>query len=98
MPPVSTGYTTRSEKTTISNNVLDIKYDSTTMTLVEFYNEYRSLLLNNVGRQNETIHWYPENHQVLEADKIVGPLFEDLILLNILTIIDPRLPAHASKS
>ena len=28
----------------------------------------------------------------MDADKQLGPLFEDLILLNVMTPIDPRLP------
>ena len=37
-------------------NVINLKYDATTKTPASFYNEYRTLLLNNVGRADEVIH------------------------------------------
>ena len=75
-------------------NIIDLKYDAQTKTPASFYNEYRTVILNNVGRQNERIHY---RNQDLPADEQVGPLFEDLILLNVLTLIDPRLPAYVKE-
>ena len=37
-------------------NIIDIKYDPETKTAAGFYNEYRTVILNNIGRRNEIIH------------------------------------------
>ena len=37
-------------------NIIDLKYDAQTKTPASFYNEYRTVILNNVGRQNEQIY------------------------------------------
>ena len=55
----------------------------------------RKIVLNNVGRQNKTIHWIVDT--VLTVNKIVGPLFEDIILLNVIGLIDPRLPQYLKE-
>ena len=33
----------------------------------------------------------------MNADEAVGPLFEDVILMNVLNLIDPRLPKFVRK-
>ena len=76
-------------------NVLDLKFDPDSKTPATFYNEYRSLLLNNVGRAGEVIQWNSDTPRV--ADEVVGPLFEDHILLTVIGLIDPRLPAYIKE-
>ena len=76
-------------------NIIELKYDPDTKTPAGFYNEYRTVILNNVGRRNEVIQW--NNNRTLDADKAVGPLFEDIILMNVLNLIDPRLPEFVRK-
>ena len=76
-------------------NIIDLKWNPETKTLSGFYNEYRTIILNNVGRQNETIHW--NENIALAADEIIGPLFEDVILLNVIGLIDPRLPQYVKE-
>ena len=76
-------------------NVINLKYYPETKTPSRFYNEYRTLILNNIGRANETIHW--NNDQVLSADEVLGPLFEHVILLNVITLIDSRLPQFVKE-
>ena len=75
-------------------NIVDLTYDPETKTPAGFYNEYRTVIINNVGRRGETIHW---NNQDLNADEVIGPLFEDVILMNVLHLIDPRLPKFIRK-
>ena len=77
-------------------NIIDLKYDPETKTPAGFYNEYRTVILNNVGRAGEVIQW--NNNNALDADEVVGPLFEDVILMNVLTLIDPRLPRFVKKT
>ena len=53
------------------------------------------MLLNNIGRNGEIIRW--KNNLALAADEIVGPLFEDHILLTVINLIDTRLPAYVKE-
>ena len=76
-------------------NIIDLQYDPETKTPAGFYNEYRTVILNNVGRTGEIIHWNGNN--ALNAYEAVGPLFEDVILMNVLNLIDPRLPKFVRK-
>ena len=46
-------------------NIIDLKYDAQSKTPASFYNEYRTVILNNVGRQDERIHYL---NQDLPAD------------------------------
>ena len=76
-------------------NIIDLQYDPENKTPAGFYNEYRTVILNNVGRAGEVIQWNGNN--TLDVDEAVGPLFEDVILMNVLTLIDPRLPKFVRK-
>ena len=69
-------------------NIVDLKYDPESKAPAGFYNEYRTMIINNVGRTNEVIHW--NNNQPLAADETICPLFEDVIL-NVIQLIDLRL-------
>ena len=71
-------------------NIIELKYDPEHKTPAGFYNEYRTMIINNVGRAGEVIHW--NQNQELDGDETIGPLFEDVILLNVINLIDPRLP------
>ena len=37
-------------------NIVDLTYDPETKTPAGFYNEYRTVIINNIGRRGETIH------------------------------------------
>ena len=76
-------------------NIIELKYHPDTHTPSGFYNQYRSVLLNNVARRNDIIRWN-DNHQ-MDGDEQIGPLFEDHILLTVLNLIDSRLPAHVKN-
>ena len=47
------------------------------------------MIINNVGRTGEVIHW--NQNKALDGDKAMGLLFQDIILLNVINLIDPRL-------
>ena len=72
-------------------NILDLKYDSQSMTPVSFYNQYRTLISNNLAKTGDTIK-YRGNLQLTEDEKMT-PMLEDLVMMNVLSLIDPRLPA-----
>ena len=73
-------------------NILDMKYDPVKHTPIAFYNEYRNVITNNLCRKNDIIK-YKGNFRLL-ADEKMSPMIEDMVLLNVLTIIEPKLPAH----
>ena len=64
-------------------NIIDIKWNPETKTPAGFYNEYRTVIMNNIARQNEVMHWNDNNVQA--QDEVIGASYEDLILLNVLT-------------
>ena len=76
-------------------NILDIKYDSTTMTPVSFYNQYRALIVNNLGKNGDVIKY--RNNEALAGDEKMTPMLEDVILLNVIHEIDTRLTAFIKK-
>ena len=71
-------------------NILDAKFDHD-KTPVSFYNQYRTIITNNLGKTGDTIK-YKENLALVEDEKMT-PMLEDLILLNVIREIDSRLPA-----
>ena len=69
-------------------------YDSSIMTPVGFYSQYRALVMANTEKTLDTIKW---NGQTLTANKKFGPTTEDLILLVVLAMLYQRLPAHVKS-
>ena len=72
-------------------NIMELKYDSTKMTPISFYNQYRTLVSNNLGRKNDKVKY---KNLVLGEDEKMTAMLEDIILLDSITEIDPRLPAY----
>ena len=54
-------------------NIVDLEYNPETKTPAGFY-EYRTVILNNIGRRAEVIHWNQD--RALPADKTIGLLFK----------------------
>ena len=72
-------------------NLLDVKWDITASTTpTGLYNNYRSLIMGSLGKKGDKISW---QNKELKQDENLSPTFEDLILLNVLQILHPRLPA-----
>ena len=42
------------------------------------------MIINNLGRTGEVIHW--NQNQALDGDEIIGLLFKDVILLNVINL------------
>lgn len=76
-------------------NILDVTYDSSVATPVSFYNKYRTIIINNLGKTGDIIRY--KNNQPLTEDEKMSPMLEDLVLLNVMREIDPRLPAFVRK-
>ena len=74
-------------------NILSVKYDSEKVTPITFYNQYRTVIINNLSKSGDVIKY--KNNHVLTEDEKLSPMLEDIILLNVLKEIDPRLPAFA---
>ena len=77
-------------------NLIDLKYDETSMTPVGFYNQYRTVIINNLKKKNDVIKW--KSQDPLDADEKISATFDDFILLQVLTLIDSRLPAHIRQA
>ena len=76
-------------------NILDLTWDPTgQMTPIGFYNSYRSSILGNLAKKNDVILW---KSQTLTEDEKITPSHEDLILLNVLTLLHPKLPAFVKE-
>ncbi len=77
-------------------NIIDMKFDITEQTTpIGFYNNYRSLIMGNLGKKGETIKW---QDSTLAQDEKLTPSHEDLILLNVLFLLHPRLPAFVKEN
>ena len=71
-------------------NLLDLSYKPGS-SVMGFYNEYRNLLIANLKKRSDKIRWQNER---LARDEKLSPTFEDLILVNVLALIDARLPLY----
>ena len=67
----------------------DLQYDSS-KTPLSFYNEFRNLVIGNLRKKNDRIEW---NNTMLDSDEKLSASHEDLILLFVLHLIDPKLPS-----
>ena len=76
-------------------NILDFKFDKSTMKPVGFYNQYRSMVMNNMARKDDPIKY---KGKVQGSNETIGPCFEDIIFINVLTCIDARLPGHSRSA
>ena len=73
-------------------NVMDLKYDATEQTTpTGFYNQYRSIIMGNLSKRGDVISW---KNETMKEDEKLTPAHEDLILLNVLQLIHPKLPAY----
>ena len=72
-------------------NILNFKYDAEKTTPVTFYNQYRASIMNNLSKRGDVIKY--KSDLVLNEDEKMSPMLEDLVLLNVLREIDPRLPS-----
>ena len=73
-------------------NILELKYDEDKMTPMSFYNQYRNIICNNLGKTGEVLKY--KNNEILQNDERMTPMLEDIILLNAVGLIDQRLPAY----
>ena len=72
-------------------NVIDAKYDPSKHTPVGFYNEYRTIIMNNLAKQGDVIK-YKNNENMLNDEKM-SPTLEDIVLLDAIKEINPKLPS-----
>ena len=73
-------------------NIIDLQWDPTgSETPHGFYNRYRSLIIGNQKHAGTYIKWSGEK---LDVDEKLLPSHEDLILLNVLQLLHPKLPKY----
>ena len=70
--------------------MLDVKYEQDKHTPVAFYNQYRNIIINNLAKAGDTLKY--KNNQLLDRDEKMSPMLEDVVLLNVINLIDHRLP------
>ena len=70
-------------------NILELSYDDEKMTPISFYNQYRTIVCNNLGKTGDAIKY---NNTALQSDEKMTPMLEDLVLLNAVGMMDQRLP------
>ena len=70
-------------------NILELSYDDEKMTPISFYNQYRTIVCNNLGKTGDTIKY---NNTALQSDEKMTPMLEDIVLLNAVGMMDQRLP------
>ena len=51
------------------------------MIPVSFYNQYRTLISNNLAKSGDTIKY--RDNLVLTEDKKITPMLEDIVLMNV---------------
>ena len=71
-------------------NILEVKYVANNSTPVAFYNQYRTVISNNLAKAGDVIKY--KDGEVLNQDEKMSPMLEDIILLNVIAEIDSRLP------
>ena len=76
-------------------NIIELKYDKNSMKPIAFYNQYRAMVMNNMAKTGDVIRY--KNNREQTADETMGPCFEDMVFINVLTGIDARLPGHIKK-
>ena len=77
-------------------NILDMKWDPTSNTTpIGLYNNYRSMIMGNMGKVGDNVLW---QNKILTEDEKLTPSHEDLIFLNVLTILHPKLPAYIKEN
>ena len=54
--------------------ILDLKYDSQTITPVPFYNQYRTHISNNLAKSGDTIKY--EDNLALTEDERMTPMLQ----------------------
>ena len=69
-------------------NILELKYDDEKMTPINFYNQYRTIICNNLGKSRDIIKY--NGNTTLLVDEKMTPMLEDLVLLNAVGVIDHR--------
>ena len=83
-------------------NLIELKYDESSMTPIAFYNQYRTIIINNLKKTDDVVKWKrPRQGQevhTMQRDEQISPTFDDFILLQVLTAIDARLPAHIRQA
>ena len=73
-------------------NILNITWDPTgQVTPIGLYNNYRGIIIGNLAKKHDKIEW---KNETMNQDEKLTPSHEDLILLEVLRILHPKLPFY----
>ena len=76
-------------------NIADLSYDPETTSPMEFYNQYRELVMSNLKPKDTQIIW--KDNLVLKEDEKMSASHEELVLLIVLEKIHSKLPKYIKK-
>ena len=77
-------------------NLLDLTWDPTgQQSAIGFYNQYRSMVISNLAKKSTLIEW---KNETLKENESLTPSHEDMILLNVLGLLHPKLPAFIREN
>jgi len=76
-------------------NLFDLQYNQE-ISAIGFYDQYRNLIMASLKKKGDIIVW--QNETVLAEDEQLSPTFEELILANVLSLINNRLPSYVRNS
>lgn len=76
-------------------NIIDIQWNSQETSPMSFYATYRAKILENLKPEGTHLQW--KNNEKLSKAEVMTPTFEDHILLTVLNIIHPKLPAKVKE-
>ena len=75
-------------------SIVDIKWDSSTMSATSVYNAYRAKIIENLKPKDTVVKW---KNTTMQTNETLSPTFEDHILMSVLQLIDHRLPAKVRE-
>ena len=76
-------------------HIIGLKYEPEKVTPVAFYNQYRTIVVNNLAKAGDVIKH--KNNEALTSDEKMTPMLEDIVLLNVIREIDGRLPSFVKN-
>ena len=76
-------------------HITEVKYDHEKTTPIAFYNKYRTIVVNNLAKARDVIKY--KNNEILDRDEKMTPMLEDIVLLNVISEIDARLPTFVKN-
>ena len=76
-------------------NITDIQWNPQDSSPMSLYTNYRAKILENLKPQGTVLQW--KNDETMGKSEVMTPTFEDHILLTVINLINPKLPAKVKE-